>query len=91
MLSAVVLVVCVVFVSRRHFWLDTSYSKLTFGLLLGGTLGNLIDRLVSGFGGVTDFISIGIWPAFNLADSAIVIGIFLFAVHFYYLARTGQL
>ena len=47
------------------------------GLQLGGALGNLVDRLRSGY--VTDFISVGIgelrWPTFNLADAAIVIGI----------------
>jgi signal peptidase II len=57
-------------------------------LILGGTMGNLIDRLR--FDGVTDFISIGIWPAFNLADSAIVVGVILFAYSLLRLARTGK-
>ncbi len=52
-------------------------GKLALGLILGGTMGNLIDRLR--FGGVTDFISIGWWPAFNITDSAIVVGAILFA------------
>jgi len=43
-----------------------------WGMFLGGVIGNLIDRLVRGY--VVDFINIGFWPAFNIADSAITIG-----------------
>ena len=42
------------------------------GLLVGGSLGNLIDRLVHG--AVTDFIDLDRWPAFNLADCGITVG-----------------
>lgn len=42
-------------------------------LILGGTLGNLIDRLW--FGHVIDFIDVRVWPVFNVADSAITIGV----------------
>jgi signal peptidase II len=52
------------------------------GLILGGALGNLADRALNGpgFGGsVTDFIDFQVWPIFNLADSAIVIGALLLA------------
>jgi signal peptidase II len=45
------------------------------GLLAGGALGNLIDRLAAGE--VTDYIDIGSWPAFNLADVAITVGVVL--------------
>ncbi len=50
-------------------------TKVTVGLLLGGAVGNLIDRLV--WGRVTDFIDVGPWPIFNLADSSITVGITL--------------
>jgi signal peptidase II len=66
---------------RRYPFLDNRLGRIALGLILGGTIGNLIDRLQYLFhqlGGVTDFISIGWWPAFNLADSAVVIGIILF-------------
>lgn len=46
------------------------------GLMAGGALGNLIDRIIQGK--VTDFIAFSFWPAFNVADSALVIGAFLF-------------
>jgi len=61
----------------RFFPADNLLGRLSLGLVLGGTIGNLIDRLR--FDGVTDFISIGWWPAFNIADSAIVVGVILFA------------
>lgn len=48
-------------------------------LILGGATGNLIDRLRLGY--VIDFIGVGIWPLFNVADSAITIGIGLLLWH----------
>jgi signal peptidase II len=47
---------------------------LPVGLLLGGALGNLADRVR--IGAVVDFIDPVAWPAFNLADAAIVVGVF---------------
>ncbi len=54
-----------------------------FALVFGGAIGNLIDRFR--FGNVVDFLDIYLgnfhWPAFNVADSAITIGIFIFILH----------
>jgi signal peptidase II len=47
--------------------------RLAMGLQLGGALGNLIDRLTVGW--VTDFISVGSFPVFNIADASISIGV----------------
>ncbi|MDW8120591.1 MAG: signal peptidase II [Chloroflexota bacterium] len=47
--------------------------RLCIGLMVGGALGNLIDRVRLGY--VVDFVDLGWWPVFNLADSAIVVGI----------------
>ena len=47
--------------------------KLAMGLQLGGAMGNLIDRLM--MGKVTDFISIGAFPVFNIADASISVGV----------------
>ncbi|HKH24609.1 MAG TPA: signal peptidase II [Acidimicrobiales bacterium] len=54
-------------------------SALAIGLVVGGALGNLIDRAVragDGFlgGGVVDFVDLQWWPVFNVADAAIVVG-----------------
>ena len=48
---------------------------VSLGLILSGTLGNLIDRLF--FGYVVDFLDFRIWPVFNIADSAITVGAIL--------------
>ena len=48
---------------------------LPAGLLIGGALGNLADRVRDG--AVTDFIDLPVWPTFNLADVAIVVGVVL--------------
>jgi signal peptidase II len=63
---------------RRYPIADNRLSMVALGLILGGIIGNLIDRLR--FGGVTDFISIGWWPSFNLADSALVAGTIILAL-----------
>jgi signal peptidase II len=72
---AVVVAVVLVRVIRRS---TDPILVLALALVLGGALGNLIDRLVRapGFlrGAVIDFISIAAWPTFNVADSAITIG-----------------
>ena len=62
--------------------------KVSLGLLLGGAIGNLIDRIR--FGWVTDFIHVGGWPVFNLGDSAIVIGVILILYHFIFRARKAD-
>lgn len=51
--------------------------QLALGLDLGGALGNLIDRVVQGR--VTDFLDVRIWPVFNVADSALVVGAIVLA------------
>jgi signal peptidase II len=51
---------------RRWMWLAT-------GMIVGGALGNLVDRVREGV--VTDFIKLPGWPAFNLADTAITLGV----------------
>jgi len=73
-LSLVALVALGVFVAsvpgRNSAW-------LAGGLILGGAAGNLIDRIRVGY--VTDFILLPHWPAFNLADCAITVGVVLLA------------
>jgi signal peptidase II len=52
--------------------------RIAIGILLGGAVGNLIDRLFKGE--VTDFVDVGRWPIFNIADASITVGIFLLVV-----------
>ena len=70
------LLVCLVIVAAS-FGLSNRLLAVGLGLVLGGALGNLTDRLVraGGLSGqVVDFIDFRVWPVFNVADAAIVIG-----------------
>jgi signal peptidase II len=63
--------------------LDRRPLAVALGLILGGALGNLTDRVLNGpglSGSVTDFIDLQVWPVFNLADGAIVTGAVLLAI-----------
>jgi signal peptidase II len=68
--AVVVAIGLVVYVARNpsDLWTDAA-----LGLVLGGTLGNGYDRVM--FGTVTDFVNVHFWPVFNVADSAVSIGV----------------
>lgn len=74
-------VVVIVLVLRALPHTDRLPLAFAYGLVTGGALGNVVDRIVRdpGFpvGRVVDFIDLGWWPVFNLADSGIVVGAFL--------------
>ncbi|MFH1087795.1 MAG: signal peptidase II [Chloroflexota bacterium] len=68
------------FLIYRHWPWDVPAGFAALGLLFGGAVGNLSDRILRGY--VVDFLDFHIgelfhWPAFNIADSAITIGVFL--------------
>ena len=71
-----VLILIFIFFRSKH---ESRHELIAIGFILGGAFGNLIDRIR--FGEVVDFIDVGIqryrWPVFNIADSAVTIGIFL--------------
>lgn len=68
-----ILVAIAVSIALLYYIPKYKYPEL--GLLLGGALGNLIDRLA--YGHVIDFIDLGFWPSFNIADSSNTISIIL--------------
>ena len=70
-LSVVVLLVVSWFSSHQNL-----SKRVAFGFILGGAIGNCIDRLY--YGHVIDFLDFRIWPVFNVADSFITIGVALF-------------
>ena len=80
-LPIIVVIVALSLYYYRHDLFNSRLTKIGLGLVVGGSIGNLIDRFRLGH--VTDFIDLRLWddvhwPAFNLADSALVIGVILF-------------
>jgi len=61
-------------VSRKDWWM-----RLALGMQLGGALGNLVDRILRN-GEVTDFISVGNFAIFNVADSCITVGVIVLVI-----------
>ncbi len=85
-ISAVASIAIIAFtreIAKMRFW-----ERTAFGLVLGGAVGNLIDRVR--LGAVVDFLDIGFgaarWPAFNVADSAISVGVVILAIHIVFLS-----
>lgn len=72
LITAGAIVAYITYLPNRVTWVQAS-----MGLLLGGAVGNIADRLRLGY--VVDFISVGWWPVFNLADSAIFVGVIMLA------------
>ena len=65
--------IAILLVFYRIHRVSSPILRISLGLQLGGAIGNLMDRLRLGY--VVDFIDVGAWPVFNLADSAIVVGL----------------
>ena len=85
-LSVVMLIIMLVF--RRSLLSDTWEHRLALGLMVGGIVGNLVDRIRLGW--VTDFLDFS-WrghhfPAFNVADSAICVGVGIYILSALWLA-----
>ena len=87
---AVVSLLATIFIGYLHWKEKNSHIlvKTSLGLILGGAIGNLIDRsnifFINDYIGVVDFIDIGYfgyrWFTFNIADSAVTIGIILYII-----------
>ncbi len=79
---AMVMAAVLLFLASRR---TDRFGIVLFGLIVGGAIGNLIDRVFRAddglfSGAVVDFIDLGWWPVFNIADSAIVVGVAAFVV-----------
>ena len=68
---SLIIILVIIFFERKKV-IKSLKERFCLGLILGGALGNLIDRLRFGF--VIDFLDFRIWPVFNLADSGVCIG-----------------
>ncbi len=76
----IVVVALVVLLTRFARSVPTRVAAVAVGMVIGGALGNLADRLVRAHGEVVDFLYTGFWPTFNLADASIVCGGAILAV-----------
>jgi signal peptidase II len=87
LISALAIVVVLYLFARDAY--RSFLNRVLLGSILGGALGNLIDRIR--WGRVVDFIDVGFgtvrWPVFNVADSAVTLGVILLAWN---LARSGR-
>jgi signal peptidase II len=70
-----IVVSCVIIYYFPHVPREDWLLRLALALQLGGAVGNLVDRVTEGY--VTDFVSLGIFPVFNIADASISIGVAL--------------
>jgi signal peptidase II len=77
LLGSLLILVYNFFLSQYFPTLQTRWNKVALALILGGTVGNLIDRFTLHY--VRDFLDVGPWPVFNAADSSIVVGVIMFA------------
>lgn len=90
-ISSVIASIFIIFLAQRIPEEDRA-KRIFLGMILGGALGNLIDRLYPG--SVIDFINMGIgpyrWPFYNLADSAVTIGGILLILTYSFRREPGQ-
>ena len=78
-LVATILVIGIILIWAHR--LEDPRLIVPLGMVLGGGLGNLADRVFRDTGGrVIDFVDLHVWPVFNLADSSIVVGVLLILV-----------
>jgi signal peptidase II len=75
-ITSVIVIALIIFYTWRCRYKDILLIT-ALGLILGGAIGNLIDRVM--FGYVIDFLDFRVWPVFNIADSSITIGAILLA------------
>ena len=81
-LTPIILIVIIVYLHKNQ---STPIELISGAMIVGGAIGNYIDRLFRGY--VVDFLDFRVWPIFNLADVFIVIGCGLFLISLF---RNGE-
>lgn len=87
-LAVAIIVVFTIWLLRNR----NAYQCAAIALVIGGALGNVLDRVR--FGAVVDFLDFHAfgwhWPAFNISDSCICIGVFLLIIHSFFFEKSGN-
>ena len=78
-----------IYLYYRYPPFDHAVVPTAIGMMLGGAIGNLVDRVR--LGRVTDFIDFPLWPAFNVADSSITIGVAIIIIGYVFFADRHKL
>ena len=96
-LVTILSIAATILIAYLHWQERNNHPMIVYslGLILGGAIGNLIDRchifFSVAYGGVVDFIDVGIsgfrWYTFNIADSAVTIGIILYLLHSFFIVK----
>jgi len=85
-IAALISVILAILIYKKIVFKKDSFVYIPLMLVLGGAVGNLIDR-VRISGSVIDFLDFRIWPIFNFADMAIVCGMLILLVHFLFYTK----
>jgi signal peptidase II len=75
-----ILLTGIIYYGLTRFDLRNNMTKFALAMIIGGALGNIYDRISYGY--VIDFISVGRWPIFNLADAFLVTGVFILFIFY---------
>lgn len=78
-ITSIIITLAAIYAYRYHLPWPSPWIKISMGLIVGGALGNIVDRLRLGY--VVDFIRVGWWPIFNLADSAVSVGVTMLTLY----------
>lgn len=78
--GSIFLLILIIFIAKKELDLSKFPARFSVALIVGGALGNIIDRIVNGY--VIDFIKIWRWPNFNVADIFITVGILLIIIFY---------
>ncbi|HIH12346.1 TPA: signal peptidase II [Candidatus Woesearchaeota archaeon] len=81
LLGFISLVVALIIIFAHKKISQEKIPLLLFSLLLGGVIGNFIDRMFRHY--VIDFIDVGFWPVFNIADAAITVSIIILVIYYW--------
>jgi len=85
---SVLAIIFFIYALRKHGNVLNNFQKIGISFILGGTLGNLMDRLRLGY--VVDFLDFIVWPVFNLADTFISIGAGMIIMSMFFCKKSGD-